>query len=254
MDYESDVAVSEYLLMHYGSDEERMPWSVGRMSAIDFPAVTVNYFTQRRVDLSLDLGCSVGGSSFHLSRTSKKVIGIDLSEKFVQAANAMKAKGSLSYKYQVEGDVLADGVASLGDGVKSDVVSFAVGDVLKLPEGFKDFDRVHASNLLCRVPDPEKLLKRFSTLLKKDGELVLSTPFSWLEKYTPKENWPAGDSWTWLQNHLSKDFVCLQHADEVFTMRQHVRKFQLGVAHVSKWRRKESFYATKRSRTRERST
>lgn len=238
MDYESEAAVSEYLLMHYGSDEERMPWSVGRMTAIDFPAVTVNYFTQKRVDLSLDLGCSVGGSSFHLSRTSKKVIGIDLSQNFIHAANAMKTKKTLRYKYQEEGDILADGVAALATGVKPDAVSFAVGDVLELPDGFKDFDRVHASNLLCRLPDPEKMLKRLSALVKKDGELVLATPFSWLEQYTPKENWPDGDSWTWLQNQLSDDFVCLQHADEVFTMREHVRKFQFGVSKVSKWRRK----------------
>ena len=238
MDYESDAAVSEYLLMHYGSDEERMPWSVGRMSAIDFPAVTVNYFTQKRVDLSLDLGCSVGGSSFQLSKTSKKVIGIDLSKKFIDAANAMKANGHINYKYQEDGSVYADGEATLSSGVKPEVISFAVGDVLRLPDGFKDFDRVHASNLLCRVPDPEKLLKRLSSLVKKDGELVLATPFSWLEEYTPKENWPKGDSWTWLQNQLSDDFVCLQHADETFTMREHLRKFQLGVSKVSKWRRK----------------
>lgn len=237
-DYESDKILADYLLMHYGSDEQRMPWNMGRMSAVDFPKVTASYFSQKRVDLALDLGCSVGGSSFHLSKTSKKVIAVDLSKKFISAANSLKNDGKICFKFQEEGDQFTETEVAIPNGCDGSKVSFAVGDVLDLPEGFKGFDRVHAANLLCRLPEPAKLLERLPSLLKKDGELVLATPFSWLEEFTPKENWPVGDSWEWLQQKLSNDFVCLQHTDEIFTIREHARKFQLGVAKVSLWRKK----------------
>ncbi len=237
-DYESDKILADYLLMHFGTHEQRMPWGLGRLSAIDFSNVTTSYFTNKRVDLSLDLGCAVGGSSFHLTKSSKKVIGVDLSQKFIKAANVLKNDGKLAFQYQEEGDVFTDSEVFTPEGTDRSKVSFAAGDVLNLPEGFKGFDRVHAANLLCRLPDPVKLLDRLPSLLKKDGELVLATPFSWLEEYTPKENWPRGDSWTWLQQQLNKDFVCLHHSDEMFTIREHARKFQLGVSKVSHWRKK----------------
>lgn len=224
--------------MHFGADELRMPWGLGRIGSIDFPQVTAGYFTQKRVDLSLDLGCSVGASAFHLSKTSKKVIGIDFSEQFIAAANALKEKGELEFSYQEEGGRNGESVAKLPEGSEADNVSFAVGDALNLPDGFKGFDRVHAANLLCRVPDPSKLLEKFTDLVKEGGELVLATPFSWMEEYTPKENWPDGDSWEWLQEKLNHDFELIKHADEIFTIREHVRKFQLGVSKVSHWKRR----------------
>lgn len=236
--YETDKILADYLLMHFGTHEQRMPWGLGRLSAIDFPNVTASYFSNRRVDLTLDLGCSVGGSAFHLSKSSKKVIAIDLSKKFIDAANALKEKGKLSFEYQEEGDVFSSTEVAIPDGADASKISFAVGDVLNLPEGFVGFDRVHAANLICRLPDPEILLKRLGGLLKKDGELVLATPFSWLEEFTPKDKWPQGDSWDWLQKHLSEEFVCLEHNDEIFTIREHARKFQLGVSKVSLWRKK----------------
>ena len=40
----------------------------------------------------LDLGCAVGGASFALSRTFGRVVGLDYSQAFVDAANALKAR------------------------------------------------------------------------------------------------------------------------------------------------------------------
>ena len=238
MDYKSDKVLSDYLMMHYGKHEERMPWGFSKLGALDFPSQTVSYFTQKRVALSLDLGCAVGASTFHLSKTSTKVIGLDFAHMFIDAANELKEKGKIEYMYQEEGDQFLSGVASIPEGAVVDNVSFAQGDAMDLPEGFKGFDRVHAANLICRLPEPMKLIERLSDLVKQGGELVLATPFSWLPEFTPKENWPQGDSWEWLQAGLGEYFELIQSADEVFTIREHVRKFQLGVSKVSHWRRK----------------
>ena len=44
--YETDLLLSEYLLMHYGSDSELMPWKFGPKEAIGFPMRTVSYFPE----------------------------------------------------------------------------------------------------------------------------------------------------------------------------------------------------------------
>lgn len=235
-DYESDGLLSQYLMMHYGEPEVVMPWGV-KMPGLDFLNRTVGYFSEGMVDLCLDVGCAVGRTSFLLTRSSGKVIGIDFSQSFVDGANAMKAKGEVGYRYQEEGANSAEGVARLPLDVVAERVSFAQGDAMNLPEGFKGFGRVHASNLLCRLPEPMRFLERLPSLVKDGGEVVLATPFSWLEEYTPKENWPEGDSWDWLCGAMGENFELVREGDEPFLIREHGRKFQLGVSRVSCWRR-----------------
>ncbi len=238
MDYESEKVLSDYLMMHYGKHEERMPWGFSKLGALDFPAQTVSYFTQKHVAMSLDLGCAVGASTFHMSKLSSKVIGIDFSQLFIDTANELKENGKKAYQYQEEGNKFIPGLAEIPEGSVAGNVSFAQGDAMNLPDGFKGFDRVHAANLICRLPEPMKLIERLPSLVKQGGELVLATPFSWLAEYTPEENWPKEDSWEWLQAGLSEHFELIHHSDEIFTIREHVRKFQLGVSKVSHWRRK----------------
>ena len=214
-----------------------MPWAIGGLAAHDFVSRTVEFFTPKFVNLSLDLGCAVGRTSFLLSKSSKKVIGIDFSQSFIDAANLMKEKGGMPFNYQEEGDTFSSSVALLPEGAEPERVSFAQGDALNLPEGFKGFDRVHASNLLCRLPDPQRFLDRLPTLVTQGGEVVLATPFSWLEQYTPKQNWPKGDSWEWLQAAMSEHFTLTLETDEPFLIREHGRKFQLGISKISVWKR-----------------
>ncbi len=237
-DYESQKLLNEYLLMHYGTSEERMPWTLGGIGDLDFVSRTVEFFTPKRVGLSLDLGCAVGRSSFLLSKTSDKVIGIDFSQSFIDAANQMKEHGSIAYEIHEEAERSVDAVALMPEGASPEKVSFAQGDALDLPAGFKGFDRVHASNLLCRLPEPMLFLERLPQLLASGGEVVLATPFSWLEQYTPKEKWPQGDSWEWLQAAMKEYFTLKQETDEPFLIREHARKFQLGVSKISVWVRR----------------
>ena len=60
--YESDQLLSEYLLMHYGNDQELMPWGFGPKDAIGFPTRTVGHFPPETGTRALDLGCAVGRS------------------------------------------------------------------------------------------------------------------------------------------------------------------------------------------------
>lgn len=55
MSYESDELLSEYLLMHYGTDEQLMPWGFGPKDAVGFPVRTVECFPQDNVIVRLIL-------------------------------------------------------------------------------------------------------------------------------------------------------------------------------------------------------
>lgn len=238
VDYESTKVLNDYLLFHYGSAEQNMPWAFVGDQYCHFVERVVGHFSAAEVERSLDIGCAVGAASFLLSKNSAEVIGLDFSQGFIDAANQLKEHGTLAIQIQQEGEIYVDSEVSLPCDALPERVSFQQGDAMNLPENIGSFDRVHVSNLLCRLPDPKKLLERLPSLVNSGGELVLATPFSWLEEFTPRENWPEGDSWAWLSQQLESHFSLVSCNDEPFLIREHVRKFQLGISKVSVWRRK----------------
>lgn len=236
--YESDKILAEYLLFHYGSAEEILGWPGGPVEALDFPVRTVGHFTKVNVERSLDVGCAVGRSAFELSHTSGEVIGIDFSSAFISAAQKLASGESLNYQRLEEAKIVSDLTATLPDGARAERVSFETGDAMHLRVDLGTFDRVHAANLVCRLPEPRKFLNRLSDLVKPDGELVLATPCTWLKEFTSQENWPQGRTLDWLKNELEGDFELLETANEPFLIRETARKFQWTVSLVTKWRRR----------------
>ena len=100
------------------------------------------------------------------------------------------------------------------------------------------FDRVHAANLVCRLPEPRRFLERLHDLVTPGGELVLATPCTWLEEFTSKEHWPEGRTLDWLKKELAGDFDLIEVTDEPFLIRETARKFQWTVSMVTKWVRR----------------
>jgi len=49
-----------------------------------------------------------------------------------------------------------------------------------------EFDCVFAGNLVCRLPDPLAFLCRLEGLVKPGGVVVLTSPYTFLEEFTPK--------------------------------------------------------------------
>ncbi|HEY8991618.1 MAG TPA: methyltransferase domain-containing protein, partial [Luteolibacter sp.] len=117
-------------------------------------------------------------------------------------------------------------------------VRFETGDAMALRGDLGAFDRVHAANLLCRLPEPQRLLDRLPALVRPGGELVLATPCTWLAEYTPPENWPPGSTFDWLQQRLGPHFELVTARDEPFLIRETARKFQFTFSLLSVWRRK----------------
>lgn len=242
--YESDRAVAEYLLFHYGADEAVMPWPAGPKEALQFPVRTVaaglaGYSGPRTQ--ALDLGCAVGRSAFELARTFGAVMGMDLAPRFIGAAETLRQKGELAYEFTESGPVASRANARRPDGVDAARVRFHVGDALALPAALGDFEVVHAANLLDRVPSPRRLLAGMARLVRPGGRLVLASPYTWIEEYTPRSEWLcAGGRGTHelIGDALGAAFHPAGREDLPFVIREHARKFQWGVAELSRWDRR----------------
>lgn len=240
--YESPKLLSEYLLFHHGMEDEILPperdWPDGMRQALDFPVRTVAHFSCESADRGLDLGCAVGRSTLEMARNCRDVLGIDFSHGFIRAAKSLLTGAPLGYDRFEEAALTTRLEATLPAGIDVSRVSFQQGDAMDLPVNLGAFDRVHAANLLCRLPEPTRLLVRLASLVKSGGELVLATPCTWLEEYTPQENWPAGGTFDWLRGSLELDFTLIRTTDEPFLIRETARKFQWTTSLVTVWKRK----------------
>ncbi len=239
--YESDKLLAEYLLFHFGGDDEILPpereWPAGMREALGFPVRTAAHFSPGEAARGLDLGCAVGRSTFEMARTCREVTGIDFSHAFIRAAESLRRGEALDFPRLEEANVTTDLTARAPDGVDFSRTAFLQGDAMNLPETLGEFDRVHAANLLCRLPDPRRLMARLPSLVRPGGELVLATPCTWLEEFTPRENWPRPDTFAWLKSKLAPHFELQRAADEPFLIRETARKFQWTVSLVTVWRR-----------------
>ncbi len=248
--YESDRAVSEYLLFHYGTAEEILPYPNGPRDALFYPERCVlNCLDTGSLPAearALDVGCAVGRSTFELAKHCTEVIGIDFSQRFIDVATRLRDQGGINYVYVEEGEITRNSVAVVPTTIDRRRVSFEQGDAQNLRDHLSDFDVVFAANLIDRLPDPVRFLKRLSGLVKPGGQLILTSPYTWLTEYTPRDNWLGGKvdagrsrkTLDGLKSELGKDFDLQRTLDLPFLIREHVRKFQWSVAQGSVWRRK----------------
>ena len=247
IDYESERILHQYLLFHYGRPEEILPYDFGPHEAVGFPQRSVSECL-RPDELpadarALDLGCAVGRASFELARYCKEVLAIDFSGIFIQAAQTLQRNGLLEYKIKQVGSLENPAVARVPEAIDRDRVQFEIGDAHCDPHEFEPFDVVHAANLLCRMREPGMLLSRFPDLVKPGGQLILTTPHTWLEEFTPAKNRPGAedgvkDPLEALKCELLRNFHLLAEHDMPFLIREHARKFQWCVAWATVWRRR----------------
>lgn len=238
--YETRKLLGEYLLFHYGRADEILPADApaAMHEALDFAVRTTEHFEAHEVDRGLDLGCAVGRSSFEMSHTCNEVIGIDFSRSFIDAAESLRQGDGLPYERLEEAHLTTNLEARLPDGYVTERIRFETGDAMDLRADLGSFDRVHAANLLCRLPQPQRLLDRLPSLVKPGGELVLATPCTWLAEFTPPENWPVGSTFDWLKLRLSPTFDLIRQTTEPFLIRETARKFQFTFSLVTVWRRR----------------
>jgi putative 4-mercaptohistidine N1-methyltranferase len=240
------------LLFHYGTADQVLPWSFGPATALNYPARCVTELLDlERLSFearALDLGCAVGRSTFELARHCAEVVGLDSSKQFIQTARQLQEHRSVPYRYVEEGELLREALASVPDGVDRDRIRFMHGDAQALPETLSQFEVVLMANLLDRLPEPARCLEALGDLVKPGGQLIITTPCTWLREYTPRAHWLGGftrdgqpvRTLDTLRLHLDRHFELNLVCDMPFLIREHARKFQWSVALGTRWNRRES--------------
>jgi hypothetical protein len=97
-----------------------------------------------------------------------------------------------------------------------------------------------AANLIDRVSRPADLLSEIKRLVRIGGHVILASPYTWLEEFTPRENWladPTANTLSRIQRLLGPELVQVATKDLPFLIREHARKFQWSVAQASVWRK-----------------
>ena len=206
--------------------------------ALGFTRRTVAHFSKCPAAKALDIGCAVGGSTFEMSKFCESVIGIDFSHSFINAAETLRLGKNIPYQRLEEARLTTEIVAHAPPEIDASRIRFLHGDAMNLPVLLGSFDRVHAANLVCRLPEPLQFLKRLPSLVNSGGELVLATPCTWLAEFTPPQNWPSGSTFDWLHEMLCPNFELQHQCDEPFLIRETARKFQWSRSLVTTWRRK----------------
>src|SRR4051794_39585534 len=239
--YETKRYVDEYLLFHYGRSKELCPYGFVPSELLQFHKRLREQcllpLQSRSAIRALDIGCAVGRLTFELALLFDEVRGIDNSQAFINTARQLAKKRSATIRVLESGGHFSNNRIFLPKAFRGDRVRFAVGDALDLGANTftnATFDLVTGINLLCRLPSPRKFLQQLPKIVKPGGQLILGSPFSWLENFTAKKEWLGAEE---VIKALRPHFKLAQRRDLPFMIREHRRKFQLVVSDVMTFRR-----------------
>jgi len=228
-----------------------LPYEFGPSGALHFPVRCVTECLDMarlpEAGRALDLGCAVGRSSFELARHFLQVVGIDYSERLIRAAQTLQEQGSLDFTYVEEGELMRSAVAVVSALIERERVSFERGNAEELRRDLGAFDTVLAGNLIDRLQEPRRLLQQLPGLVRPGGQLVITSPYTWLVAFTPRKNWLGGferdgkpvTTLDTLKEILSPHFDLARRKDLPFLIREHARKSQWSVAEATVWIRKK---------------
>lgn len=241
--YETDQLVTQYLEFHFGPEALGVP---------NFPRACVEavirHVPQGRRGKCLDIGCSVGRSAFEFARFFSHVDAVDFSARFIQSGVRLQQGNDVIYEVPTEGELTISRTISLDrlglEQVGSRVL-FMQGDACNLKPLYAGYDLVFAGNLIDRLYDPSLFLDGIAARILPGGLLVITSPYTWLEDYTPKAKWIGGrrehgeplSTLAGLQQTLEPRFALLHRENVPFVIRETARKHQHSVAEMTVWRR-----------------
>ena len=233
--YESDRCLAEYLLFHYGQARDLCPLPF-------IPAEVLQFHQRIRQEcvlplpfpgptFALDAGCGVGRFAFELGLVADRVLGLDSCQAFIEAARRMAQAHGLTLSVKESGAGFGSLELALPSALHRSVVEFQTGDAQDL-SAFADrsFHLVAAINLICRLPRPRQFLSQLHRLIVPGGQLILASPFSWLEEFSPPAQWFTGGA---MEELLQPHFRLAVRRDLPFVIREHRRKYQLVLSQVS---------------------
>lgn len=240
--YETEKVAGQYLLFHYGREKEVLPFPFGPMNALHFPercvSECVDFDKLPANAKALELGCAVGRSSFELSRYCSSVLAVDNSQLFISLAKRLQQGEIIDYTMREEAGIVSQHKAQMPSSAIPGRIEFTCADVMQLNFDESRFDLVLCANLLCRLPHPKEFLHNLANWVAPNGQLILISPYSWLEEYTPKSDWPdSNGSFDFIESVLKTHFVLRKRFELPFLIKEHRRKYEWGVSEATLWTR-----------------
>lgn len=142
----------------------------------------------------LDIGCSVGRSTFELAaRSSGLVLGLDLNFAMLRLARRVLTEGRVTYPRRRIG-IVYDRRTFDVPVTAPERVDFWVCDAMAPPFPPRRFGLIAALNVLDCLPDPRSLLSAIGGGLQPSGGAVLATPYDWSAAVTQPQAWIGGHS------------------------------------------------------------
>ncbi len=176
------------------------------------------------------------------------MIGLDYSDAFIAAAEALRDERKLDYARWDTGSYSSKLTASIDEDIDASRIEFVQGDASQLDrvallQGGKAFDAILLSNLMCRLSMPAQCLAQFvdsDRYVAQGGILVIASPNTWMAEFTSPEHFLDGaDSAGTLQSLAEQlpGFELLHHEDVPFMIREHRRKYEYIISQVSVWKK-----------------
>jgi len=243
--YETDASVAQYCEFHYGDTIFGVP-----NFAVRCAEICRELAGGRRLERALDLGCATGRASFELARFCTHVTGIDFSARFIRICHQFQKHGSIRYAVPDEGELMSFRECTLGGLGLADVsarVEFRQGDAHNLKPQHSGYDLVLAANLIDRLYDPARFVADLGTRVRPGGLLVILSPYTWLEEFTPRDKWLGGrkvdgenlTTLAALRAGLAGAFDPVgAPLDVPFVIRETRRKHQHTLSQMTAWRRR----------------
>jgi 5-histidylcysteine sulfoxide synthase/putative 4-mercaptohistidine N1-methyltranferase len=241
--YETDKMSSEYAEFHFGErylDVDNFPVALAELG--------IGAMGDQSMGRALDIGCAVGRSSFELAKKFEHVTAIDFSARLINIGVQLQQQGVIRYSIVDEGELALykeRRLTDFTDEVSAKKVEFMQGDACNLKPIYQGYDLVLAANLIDRLYQPSLFLTTIQERMNLGGILMITSPYTWLEEHTNKNEWVGGrkvngenlSTLDGLKEMLAPHFDLVQGPISVpFVIRETSRKFQHTLAEATMWR------------------
>lgn len=251
--YETDPGVCQQLESHYGADHfnfgnypeklaQAVKQSVGKFAA----SATGSASTV--LDKCLDLGCSVGRTSFEISPLFSHLDGVDFSARYIQHGVQLQNNDHVRYTLKNEGEITEFkevSLASLAIKKSNNSIHFSQGDAANLKVKYAGYDVILAQNVLEQSYDPALVLASMHDRLKNQGLLIITSDYNFDESITAKNKWIGGlkvngenvSGFDGLSEQLSKHFSLLEQHELPRVLVNNKREYIVSNIHYTVWKK-----------------